>query len=78
MADQKFATKDNPAVQALIDEGHKLQEEYRDVLDRKDINREGARALVSAGMASKDQAKAIEELYPPRIRKNAATNGQRT
>lgn len=68
MADGKFAKKDDPAVAALIDEGHRLTEEYRDVLDRKDINREGLRALVSAGMASEAQAQTVQELYPPRIR----------
>lgn len=68
MAEAKYASKNDPAVAGLIDTGHSLQEEYQDLLDRRDINREGLRALVAAGMASKEQAAMIDELYPPRKR----------
>lgn len=68
MAEAKYAKKDDPAVAGLIDMGHALREEYSDLLERREMNREGLRALVSAGMASEGQAATIDELYPPRKR----------
>jgi hypothetical protein len=66
MGDQKYAEKPDPTVTVLLDQGHQLQEEYRDVLDRRTAVRDSLRMLAAGGHATKEQADLIAEMFPPR------------
>ena len=66
---QKFAKEPDPTLTRLIDEGHKIQEEYSDLLERREAVRDSSRALVAAGIATKEQAATVEEMFPKRTRK---------
>lgn len=65
----KFAKEPDPTITRLIDEGHTIQEEYASLLERRENVRESLRALVGAGMATKEQAQLVDELFPRRNRK---------
>lgn len=57
----------DPTVARLIDEAHQIQEQYADLMDRRDNTRTALRAL--SGSANDEQKAQIVELYPPRERK---------
>ena len=55
--------------QQMIDKGHELQEQKRQLLDQIAANRRSLRDLAVQGMLSEEEFLAVEEMYPERSAK---------
>jgi hypothetical protein len=68
---ERFAEEADPTAERLINEAFSVNEEYRDILERKGAIRDSLRALAKSGVVSKEQASEIEDLFPPRQKKGS-------
>jgi hypothetical protein len=52
----------------LIDKAHELEEQYREILEKRAANRRSLRDLDAQELLTAEQSALVEELYPQRQR----------
>lgn len=65
----KFAAKANDFVEQLLDQAEELETEKEELYGRVGANRETLRNILTTGLLSRDQARAVLTVYPPVARK---------